>query len=439
MFDDEGNGPDEIQDHYWIEEIYLGSENNETHNAWFDDVSYILEDRDSDNREDSVSVNYAIATDSPDEMDLLLILDIFDESDEMIDTFEEFFTLSGNDNIEISFHWSNDHAEGNITFDSELEHLVDGDTDGEIRVQDQDYEIFYLATANEEPEFFIEDVTGRDNVFEGQNIELEVLLEGSNDVVVDWYMGDGMMYENTFNVYHTYQHSGNYEIVVHVYDDDNSLEEYFDIYVRNIAPTILNIMLDDNVNEGDELSFNIQYEDVLMDMDNVTVTWVFPDAVLQGAFVQYTFVDDGEFLISIEVKDDDGGSTVEQRMIIVNNVAPIFTEFVFPSEGEQGVAMDFSVSATDPGDDIITYTFDFGDGTAKLITQTGNASHKFASGDTFEIIVCAIDEDGGETCRTEVLPVALLEQLEESGLPGFGFLGVISALGAITLLRRRTH
>ena len=90
--------------------------------------------------------------------------------------------------------------------------------------------------------------------------------------------------------------------------------------------------------------------------------------------------------------------------------------------------MDFRVSATDPGDDTITYTFDFGDGTALLITQNGNASHKFASGDTFEIVICAIDEDGGETCRTEVIPVALLEEIEESGLPGFGFLGVISAL-----------
>ena len=144
-------------------------------------------------------------------------------------------------------------------------------------------------------------------------------------------------------------------------------------------------------------------------------------------------------MISVEVKDDDGGSTMEQRMVTVQNVAPVFTEFALPSQGEQGVAMDFRVSSTDPGDDTITYTFDFGDGTALLITQNGNASHKFASGDTFEIVICAIDEDGGETCRTEVIPVALLEEIEESGLPGFGFLGVISALGAITLLRRRTH
>ena len=440
MFDDEGNGPNEIQDHYWIEEIYLGSESNETHNAWFDDISYSLEDRDSDNREDSVSVNYAIATDSSDEMDLLLILDIFDESGEMIGTFEEFFTLPANEMMDISFHWSNTYEEGNVTFDSVLEHLVDGDTDGEIRVQDEDYEIFYLATANEEPEFFIEDVTGRENVFEGQNIELEVLLEGSNDVVVDWYMGDGMTYQNAFKIYHTYEHSGNYEIVVHVYDDDNSVEESFEIYVKNIPPIIVGIMLDEEINEGEEWTPNIQYQDVDMDMDNITVKWILPDTILQGAFVKHTFVDDGEFLISIEVTDDDGGSTVEQRMVTVKNVAPIFVVFNVPSKGEQGVAMDFSVYATDPGDDTITYTFNFGDGTTPYESKTGNASHKFASGDTFMVIICANDEDGGENCRDPIpVSVDLLEQLEESGLPGFGFLGVISALGAITLLRRRTH
>jgi len=258
-------------------------------------------------------------------------------------------------------------------------------------------------------------------------------------VKVNWSMGDGITYEDTRKVFHTYQDSGNFEIVIHAHDGSTSVEESFQINVRNMNPTILNIMMDETVNEGDELSFNVQYQDVPLDMDGISVRWIFPDGILEGNFVQYTFEDDGEFLISVEVKDDDGGSTMEQRMVTVQNVAPIFTEFALPSQGEQGVAMDFRVSATDPGDDTITYTFDFGDGTALLITQNGNASHKFASGDTFEIVICAIDEDGGETCRTEVIPVALLEEIEESGLPGFGFLGVISALGAITLLRRRTH
>jgi len=176
-----------------------------------------------------------------------------------------------------------------------------------------------------------------------------------------------------------------------------------------------------------------------MDMDDISVRWVFPDEILEGNFVQYTFEDDGEFLISVEINDGDGGSTTEQRMVTVQNVAPIFIEFALPSGGEQGIALDFRVSATDPGDDIITYKFDFGDGTAQLLTQNGNVTHKFASGDTFEIVICAMDEDGGETCRTEVVPVAVLEQIEDSGLPGFGLIGVISALGVVTILRRRTR
>ena len=409
--------------------------------AWFDYVEYILYDEDDDNLEDYISIDYAITVECSDceYMDLLLILDVVNQDNEMVVTFEEYFPLEPSDTSFITFAWHNNISDEEYTFLSTLEYLVDGDTDGEILVQDGAEETFFLAIFNDEPDFTIEDVTGRDMVFEGQNIEFEVVFQGPDDVKVTWSMGDGITYEDTRKVFHTYQDSGNFEIVIHAHDGSTSVEESFQINVRNMNPTILNIMMDETVNEGDELSFNVQYQDVPLDMDDISVRWIFPDGILEGNFVQYTFEDDGEFLISVEVKDDDGGSTMEQRMVTVQNVAPIFTEFALPSQGEQGVAMDFRVSATDPGDDTITYTFDFGDGTALLITQNGNASHKFASGDTFEIVICAIDEDGGETCRTEVIPVALLEEIEESGLPGFGFLGVISALGAITLLRRRTH
>ena len=411
---------------------------NANYRAWFDYFEYYIYDEDDDNHDDTIYVDYSINAECSncEYMDLLLILDVYNQDYEMVFTFEEYFSIGPSDSDFISFMWQNNISDGNYTFHSILEHLVD---DGEVTVQDSTEETFFLAIFNYEPDFTIEDVTGRDAVFEGQNVQYEAIIQGSNDVIVDWDMGDGTIYEDALKVFHTYQDSGTYEIAIFVFDENNYAEEYFPIYVRNMNPTILNIMMDDIVNEGDEVSFNVQYEDVPLDMADISVRWIFPDGVFEDNFVQYTFADDGEFLISVEIKDDDGGTTVEQRMVTVQNVAPIFTEFALPSQGEQGVAMDFRISATDPGDDTITYTFDFGDGTAKLITQDGNVSHKYASGDTFEIIICAIDEDGGETCRTEVIPVALLEQIEDSGLPGFGFLGVISALGAITLLRRRTH
>ena len=411
---------------------------NVNYRAWFDYIEYYFYDEDDDNLDDTIYVDYSINAECSncEYMDLLLILDVYNQDYEMVFTFEEYFSVGPSNSDFISFAWQNNISGENFTFHSILEHLVD---DGQVTVQDGAEDTFFLAIFNDEPDFTIEDVTGRDMAFEGQNIEFEVVLQGSNDVQINWYMGDGTIYEDTHRVFHTYQDSGNYEIIVHAHDGSISVEESFQIYVINVDPIILNIMMDENVDEGDQVSFNVQFEDVPMDMDDISVRWVFPDEILEGNFVQYTFEDDGEFLISVEINDGDGGSTTEQRMVTVQNVAPIFIEFALPSGGEQGIALDFRVSATDPGDDIITYKFDFGDGTAQLLTQNGNVTHKFASGDTFEIVICAMDEDGGETCRTEVVPVAVLEQIEDSGLPGFGLIGVISALGVVTILRRRTR
>ena len=440
LFNDEGNGPDEVKDHYWVDNIYLEIDDDiDGDDAWFEDLYYSQLDMDDDTHEDSVSVHYVVSGDCDCELTLLLILDIFDENNEMIDTFEENFTIYGNENKDISFTWSNDHMEGNITFMSFLEYLVDGDKDGEIIVQERDNVTFYLATYRGDSDFHIEDVNGRDNVVEGQYFDFEIIFSDKNAVDdLQWSMGDGQTYYNDKSVLHRYNDSGQYTMKISYLYNGNMYFEEFDIFVANLPPRILNVMLDDIINEGDEVSFNIQYEDV--PMDEVSVSWSFPDEVLIGDFVQYTFVDNGEYFVVVSVKDKDGGISTEQKMITVQNVAPKFTEFNMPSEGEQGVPMDFSVLATDPGkDEEITYTFNFGDGTAQLITQSGNVSHKFAKGDNFEIVICVFDKDGGETCRTQVIPVALLEQLEESGLPGFGFLGVISAFGVITILRRRTH
>ena len=101
-------------------------------------------------------------------MQLLLILDIFDQDLVMIDTFEEYFILQNNEILELSFTWENNHSEEEITFFSVLEYLVDGDTDGEIIVQDSSNTSFYLGVFDRGAAFYIEDVTGRDMVFEGK-------------------------------------------------------------------------------------------------------------------------------------------------------------------------------------------------------------------------------------------------------------------------------
>ena len=196
---------------------------------------------------------------------------------------------------------------------------------------------------------------------------------------------------------------------------------------------------DDFGQEGQILSFTAQTTDV--PDDDVLVTWTFPDGTqVEGNFAQYRFADDGEFMIGVTAEDEDGGRTSESLVVNIENVAPIFTEFQIPSTAQEGETLDFTFDATDPGDDTIVFNIDFGDGTAPTITQDGNVSHRFAEGETFTVTMCAKDEDGGENCEKLVLPVAILEQLEDEGLlPGFNLLLAISALGVVGMLRRRTH
>jgi len=279
-------------------------------------------------------------------------------------------------------------------------------------------------------------------LYEGQTIDISVDAfdpEG-DELSFTWNMGDGSpaMETQTQNMTsYRYLDDRMYKLSIIVSDGKLETEYLFNLEVMNQAP-ILMTSYDDTADEGLTLSFTAETEDVMA--DEVKVTWDFEDGSSRdGNFIQYQFTDDGNYTIVVTARDEDGGETVEKIVVTIKNVAPIFSEFILPSAAQEGQALDFLISATDPGDDTITYTFDFGDNTALLLTTDGNVSHKFAEGDTFEIIICALDEDGGETCRTELLPVSLLEQLEEGGLPGFGLLGVISALGVMGILRRRTH
>ena len=279
-----------------------------------------------------------------------------------------------------------------------------------------------------------------DRVFEGQmfNFEVDAFDADGDDLEYMWEMGDESSKKDGDSVRHGYSDDGVYTIVVSVSDGETTTTKEFELIVENMAPTV-NVMYDEVVDEGTEVSFAAQTDDVAA--DEVRIMWSFPDgSMMEGNFAQYTFRDDGEYLVTVIAEDEDGGVTQEMLMVIVNNVAPQFTQFEIPSGGEEGTAIDFQVSATDPGDDTIVYTFDFGDDTAVLMSQDGNMSHKFAEGDTFTVIICAKDEDGGETCRTETIPVSVLEELEDEGLlPGFSLISVISALGVIGILRRRTH
>ena len=397
--------------------------NDEDHDEWFNSWDYHVY------APDSVEIFYDPDTTNMNGENVTVYMDIYNGSGYYVGSYSREGMIYGNESDNWTEFFTADYSD---EYDFEL-YIYDADNNFEDYVSI----LGVYLEVNSAPEIY---GINTQELSEGQifTFEADVYDEEGDELEYMWDMGDGSEY-GTESPRHVYQDDGQYEIALRVFDGNQETEAFFDVNVINLAPT-LEISYDDFGQEGQILSFTSQSSDV--SEDTVEVTWSFPDGTqAEGNFAQYMFVDDGDFIIGVTAEDEDGGKTSETVIVTIENVAPTFTEFQMPSGGQEGETLDFKVGATDPGEDTIVFNIDFGDGTTPLITQDGgNISHRFAEGDTFTVVVCAKDEDGGENCRQHIIPVSLLEQLEDEGLlPGFNLLLAISALGVVGILRRRTH
>ena len=146
----------------------------------------------------------------------------------------------------------------------------------------------------------------------------------------------------------------------------------------------------------------------------MTYTWNFGDDSEPqiGESVAHTYADDGEYDVTLTVTDDDGGVTTENLSITVDNVAPILDriEFAPPAEGR---ASQFRAIATDPGDDTITYTWDFGDGSESVTGST--VEHLYLDDGDYTITLTVADEDGGTTTESFAVAVERVFNLKAEG------------------------
>ena len=82
-----------------------------------------------------------------------------------------------------------------------------------------------------------------------------------------------------------------------------------------------------------------------------------------NATLQHVFVDDGSYVMTITVIDDDGDVVQGTETVVVTNIAPTVDQANGPSQALEGQQVAFSAAASDPGTlDSLTYSWDFGDG-----------------------------------------------------------------------------
>ena len=168
--------------------------------------------------------------------------------------------------------------------------------------------------------------------------------------------------------------------------------------------------------EGDLLGLRAAFSDAgILDTHTATIDWgdgeTTPGTVSeeegQGVILgQHTYRDDGDGTVEVCVSDDAGDEHCVEIPVAIDNAAPVLALAV-GSAGfvEEAVTLAGS-TFTDAGiDDTHQVTVDWGDGANESLPVAGasgswsfDGSHFYSSPGAYEVAVCVLDDDGGESC-----------------------------------------
>jgi len=169
-----------------------------------------------------------------------------------------------------------------------------------------------------------------------------------------------------------------YTIQVTASDDDlGSDVDTTSVTVENVAPAA--IATGDSIDEGGNATVTAIYGDVgTKDTHTANIDW--GDGVTSGPFQvtggsldrSHVYGDNGTYIVTLRVVDDDTGVGVTTATVSVRNLAPRVTlnttaAIVFTGGkaflGRSGDAQSHSAFATDPGSDDLSFTWSFGQST----------------------------------------------------------------------------
>jgi len=125
----------------------------------------------------------------------------------------------------------------------------------------------------------------------------------------------------------------------------------------------------------------------------VGYSWYFSDGNTDsGVTVSHSYVEDGEYTVTLKVVDDDGAFGIKTSSIVVKNRPPVADLDTSSAILDKKEIVTFNASGSyDPDGYIVSYSWDFGDGN----TATGvTASHSYPASGTYNVTLTVTDNDG---------------------------------------------
>jgi PKD repeat protein len=210
-------------------------------------------------------------------------------------------------------------------------------------------------------------------------------------LVYNWNFGNGVLNDAAPVQSRTYAQDGTFTVTLMVMDDTAATTDTVSVVVNNVPPVATagnNI----TINEGATATFAGSAVDPGT-MDTLTYTWDFGDDSPTTSGVDliaptHTYAQQGVYTVTLRVADDDTFDE-DTLTVTVNNVAPS-VELGGNRTVAEGTPISFNAVTTDPGDDTLTYNWDYGDGqTANNVGAT--PSHTYTRPGTFRVEVSVSD------------------------------------------------
>jgi PKD repeat protein len=268
---------------------------------------------------------------------------------------------------------------------------------------------------------------------EGQVLHLSghALDAGGDAFSLLWDFGDGTTLAGSTQADHAWGDDGTFTATLTATDQHGGVgTASARVSVRNVAPRV-EAGPDLTTVEGTSLALAASFTDPGLH-DQHTWRWEFDDGASSGQPApQHTWRDDGAFVVSVAVTDDDGGVGSDALTVTVVNAAP-----VVHAGADQAVQQWAPVSLfgafTDAGaGDTHTFTWDFGDGTPPATSLA--TEHVFKAAGSFTVTLTVRDDDGGVGSDALTVVVADVAPLVEAGPDRAALEGqVVSFSGTVT-------
>lgn len=307
------------------------------------------------------------------------------------------------------------------TFDKEGTYLIT------LRVTDNsgDYATFeksiQVSAGNAPKAIVTSDVSG-DTYFLSKpyNFTAEKSTSPTGKIVkYEWTFGDGTPKEKTRSVSHTFSKEGTFELNLKVTDDTGAIGETFMKIKAGLAPQAPKAVIEtepaktksvDTSLEGVvpfEVTFNGSKS---TDPDNniVDYKWDFngDDTMdASGVISKYTFTQEGTYLVTLHVIDADGNDSPQSLTVKVKGQGITAKVTATPITGVVPLSVSFDASGSSyAGKQIVSYEWDFGDGSAKKLLGA-QVSYKYAQIGVYEAKVTAIGADNARNTAKILITV----------------------------------